>query len=188
MCGRYLFWDSENQDIEQLVSYAEEKLSPEVFRKIALQEVTPGSYCFACVSNASSIHTGIMKWGFSRRGKTVINARSETCFSSLFFNDTRSCVLPCSGYYEWGSSRNKHLITGKKGIQYLGGLYHMEKGEPVFVIVTQPADSSIASIHDRQPLLFDQYSAKLWCNSPSLDVIRNSIRTRTALPIEKDSQ
>ena len=64
MCGRYLFWDSENQDIEQLVSYAEEKLSPEVFRKIALQEVTPGSYCFACVSNASSIHTGIMKWGF----------------------------------------------------------------------------------------------------------------------------
>ena len=64
----------------------------------------------------------------------------------------------------------------------------MEKGEPVFVIVTQPADSSIASIHDRQPLLFDQYSAKLWCNSPSLDVIRNSIGTRTALPIEKDSQ
>lgn len=64
----------------------------------------------------------------------------------------------------------------------------MEKGEPVFVIVTQPADSSIASIHDRQPLLFDQYSAKLWCNSPSLDVIRHSIGTRTALPIEKDSQ
>ena len=184
MCGRYLFWDSENQDIEQLVSYAEEKLSPEVFRKIALQEVTPGSYCFACVSNASSIHTGIMKWGVKRNGRLVINARGETCLTSMFFYGFRPCVLPSCGYFEWDASKTKHLIKAENHkIMYLGELYTMEEGQPVFVIVTQPASPSIEKIHDRQPLIFNHKHAKMWCQNASPSLYQYSLNQRIAIQI-----
>ena len=183
MCGRYLLWESDNQDIEKLVSYAEQKLSPEVFASIALHEVTPGSYCFSCVAAQNTIHTGIMKWGFQRKGKLVINARSETCLTSAFFKNAKPCVLPCTGYYEWDRQKTKHLITGTRGIQYLGGLYHKENGIPVFVVVTQPADPSIVHIHDRQPLLFDKRHAKLWCISPSTQLFSASYQKRNAQPL-----
>ena len=185
MCGRYLFWDSENKDIEQLVTYAEERLDLNTFSKLAVHEVTPGSYCFSCIFDHNRFHTGIMKWGFTKTGKTVINARSETCFTSPFFRDAKPCVLPCSGYFEWDASRTKHLITGKEGIQYLGGLYHIENGIPVFVVVTQPADPSVAKIHDRQPLLFDKPNAIAWCRSASKQLFTMSISNRKAEHIKK---
>ena len=55
-----------------------------------------------------------MQWGYALPdGKRVINARSETCFERPFFRDSKPCVLPASGYYEWSKNpRVKYYFIG----------------------------------------------------------------------------
>ena len=184
MCGRYLFWDAENPDIKALIDYAEEKLPSETAAKLSRSEAVPGSLCFSSVYHNNAMHTGIMKWGVKRNGRLVINARGETCLTSMFFYGFRPCVLPSCGYFEWDASKTKHLIKAENHkIMYLGGLYTMEEGQPVFVIVTQPASPSIEKIHDRQPLIFNHKHAKMWCRNASPSLYQYSLNQRIAIQI-----
>ncbi|MGM9940536.1 MAG: SOS response-associated peptidase family protein [Bulleidia sp.] len=178
MCGRYLFWDSENQNLKKLIDYAEETLPEEQFRKVSKTDACPGNLCFAGVFDrkSSQYRTGLMKWGYGGMKKTVINARNETWRRSPFFLGSQPCVLPCAGYYEWDPSKRKHLIHTDASLMYLGGIWHMENSQPVFVVVTEPADLSILDIHDRQPLLFDRTQALKWCQGMEC----HSIQTRKA--------
>lgn len=180
MCGRYLFWDSINPDLQKLVSYAEEHTE---MKNISIHDAVPGSYCFSCVSSCDGrFHTGLMKWGYPGRGRPVINARSETCLHSYFFENSHPCVLPHCGYYEWDADKNRYLIRASDSrITYLCGLYRIENGIPVFVIVTQPADNSIKDIHERQPVIFDRQHAELWCTTMDEQLFSQSLLKRSAL-------
>lgn len=178
MCGRYLFWDSNNQNLKKLIDYAEETLPEEVFSRVSIKEARPGTLCFAGMydEKCRKYRSGLMKWGYERMKKLVINARSETWQNSPFFHGSQPCVLPCAGYYEWDHAKSRHLIHTGEEILYLGGLYHMENNSPVFVIVTEEADISIRDIHDRQPLLFERNEALKWCQGMECQ----SIQTRKA--------
>ena len=77
--------------------------------------------------------------------------------------ERRRCIVPASWYYEWehltgndGRKRtgDKYLIQPKgSAMTWLCGLYRIENGLPVFVILTREPGEEIRFIHDRMPLI-----------------------------------
>lgn len=103
----------------------------------------------------------VMKWGYSLPdGKVVFNARSESASSRPMFQDgivQRRCLVPAAYYFEWekrGREKIKYAIgQNERGILYMAGIYRLEKGVPVFTILTRSPADSIAFIHDRMPVI-----------------------------------
>jgi putative SOS response-associated peptidase YedK len=115
-----------------------------------------------------------MKWGFSGRS-LLLNARVETAASKPTFKESwerRRCVIPASWYFEWehltGSDGKKHtgdkFMLQPKGstMTWLGGLYRIEEGLPVFVILTREPGEEIRFIHDRMPLILPEDAIDAW--------------------------
>lgn len=182
MCGRYLFLTERNQRLKELAELAKAKLSEETFEKISLFEVFPGCVSFAGIYDPDQMRTVTrpMKWGLrSWNQKLIINARSETCFTSKFFQGCVPCVLPASAYYEWSADKVRYAFTTDEETFYLAGLCRYEDGEPHYVILTEDANEDTAEIHHRQPVIFTYEKAKAWCSSktPAL-LLKDSVQKR----------
>ncbi|MBQ7535081.1 MAG: SOS response-associated peptidase family protein [Stomatobaculum sp.] len=115
-----------------------------------------------------------MKWGFS--GKSLLmNARSETAASRPTFKEAwekHRCIVPASWYFEWehlpgknGRTRTgeKYMIRPKDSeMTWLCGLYRIENGLPVFVVLTREPGEGIRFIHDRMPLILPEKYIDEW--------------------------
>ena len=95
-----------------------------------------------------------------------MNARTETAPVKPTFKEawaSHRCIIPASWYYEWehltgndGRKRTgaKYLIQPKgSDMTWLCGLYRIENGLPVFVVLTREPGDDIRFIHDRMPLI-----------------------------------
>lgn len=118
-----------------------------------------------------------MKWGFSGPKGLLINARAETAAEKPTFREpwaAHRCVIPASWYFEWEhDEKNKAgqkyvLRPEEQGLVWLAGLYRMEDGLPVFVILTRPADECVAWMHDRMPVMLPKAAVSGWI-SPDND-------------------
>ena len=104
-----------------------------------------------------------------------MNARSETAAVKSTFNEDwkrHRCIVPASWYFEWehitDSNGKKH--TGDKymlqpknsSMTWLCGLYRIEEGLPVFVILTREPGEEIRFIHDRMPLIMPEELVPEW--------------------------
>ena len=117
-----------------------------------------------------------MKWGFS--GKTLLmNARAETAAEKPTFQESwerRRCIVPASWYFEWEHLRgndgkthtgDKYMIQPKGStMTWLCGLYRIEEGLPVFVVLTREPGEEIRFIHDRMPLILPENLVNDWIN------------------------
>ncbi|MBQ5330354.1 MAG: SOS response-associated peptidase [Oscillospiraceae bacterium] len=118
-----------------------------------------------------------MKWGFSDKehGRIFFNARSETAAQKPSFSEawvSHRCIIPASFYFEWEhfkSPSGKERTGDKFAIQprsssctWLCGLYRIEEGFPVFVILTREPEGSVKEIHDRMPLILPKEKCSLW--------------------------
>ncbi len=168
MCGRYVFYDQQNAQLKEMIAQAKEKMSAKEFNEISLFEVFPGQKAFAAVYDTTkkAVRIKTMRWGYDNHGKAVINARSETCFTSAFFQDSLPCAIPASSYFEWTKTHQKYEFRCSDETIYLGALAHLEKNEWHFVILTEEAQGGQAEVHSRQPLVFCYEDAKKWCASP----------------------
>lgn len=121
----------------------------------------------------------------------LINARAETAAQKPTFRDAwaaRRCAVPASGYYEWQrpsignelknancNTQNEGAADGKRAasikyavcdperpILWLCGLYRIENGLPVFVILTREPSEELARLHDRMPLILPEEAAREW--------------------------
>ena len=115
-----------------------------------------------------------MKWGFS--GKSLLlNARVETAGTKPTFRDAwakHRCIVPASWYFEWEHLRgndgrtktgDKYMIQPKdSAMTWLCGLYRIEDGFPVFVILTREPGEEIRFIHDRMPLILPENLTGAW--------------------------
>ncbi|MBR1757692.1 MAG: SOS response-associated peptidase family protein [Lachnospiraceae bacterium] len=120
-----------------------------------------------------------MKWGFS--GKTLlVNARSESAAVKPTFKEAwekHRCIVPASWYFEWehkkasdGSVRtgDKYMIQPKNvSVTWLCGLYRIEEGLPVFVVLTREPGEEIRFIHDRMPLILPEDAVDAWIRPDS---------------------
>ena len=115
-----------------------------------------------------------MKWGFTGRS-LLINARSETAACKPTFKESwehRRCIVPASWYYEWehlrgndGRTRtgDKYMLQPKNSsMTWLCGLYRIEEGLPVFVVLTREPGEEIRFIHDRMPLIMPERYIDDW--------------------------
>lgn len=120
-----------------------------------------------------------MIWGFTTPGRNVpiINARAESAAEKPTFREAwekHRCIIPASWYFEWqhlpaedgrSTVRTKYAIQPKDAnITYLCGLYRIENGLPVFVILTKEPSEDVAHIHDRMPMILPKKAIRHWIN------------------------
>ncbi|EUC65281.1 inner membrane AAA protease Yta12-like protein, putative [Rhizoctonia solani AG-3 Rhs1AP] len=126
-----------------------------------------------------------MRWGIQARWcdpntfsfKNPINARSEVVLegSAAIWRSVRGakhCIVVCEGYYEWlkkGSSKAPHYVKHPQGhLLLLAGFYEIVKGtDPprttyTCTILTTEANSQLAFLHDRMPVILSGEQAIKW--------------------------
>lgn len=115
-------------------------------------------------------------WGWNQQSATpfVINAQIEQINEKRMFEkylDFHRCIIPMDGYYEWLKKDQQkipyRIFCKDSAIFGVAGLVKEElnkTGESNlhFVVITRPAVSSIAWIHDRMPLILTQHWEKKW--------------------------
>lgn len=168
MCCRY--WADESPEIREIVEEMNKSPLVEKWHKTTgittYGEIRPTHVVPVIASNRSGVKSVFpMKWGFT--GRTLLmNARTETAPEKATFRDawaSHRCIVPASWYFEWehiigndGKKRtgDKYLIQPKGSpMTWLCGLYRIEDGLPVFVILTREPGEEIRFIHDRMPLI-----------------------------------
>ena len=168
MCCRY--WADESPEIREIVEEMNKSPLVEKWHKTTgittYGEIRPTNVVPVIASNRSGEKSVFpMKWGFT--GRTMLmNARTETAREKATFRDawaSHRCIVPASWYFEWehilgndGKKRtgDKYLIQPKgSSMTWLCGLYRIEDGLPVFVVLTREPGEAIRFIHDRMPLI-----------------------------------
>ena len=135
----------------------------------------------AYVLDSSTKEVGVkrLNWGIPKKNGRIINARSETANTSLFFKDYYRTIIPACGYYEWDKEKNKYYFSTKEKTIYLAALAKQNTPKDQFVILTEEASEPELQIHNRQPILFSKEDAKAWLLGKSYDdSIKNSIHER----------
>ena len=174
MCCRY--WTDKSPELRAIVE--EMNRSPLMDRWDAVTtygEIRPADVAPVVASNRAGARSVFpMKWGFT--GRTLLmNARSETAAEKPTFKEawaSHRCAVPASWYFEW-----EHLTddrgrkrTGDRyklrpaggGLTWLCGLYRIENGLPVFVVLTRAPGDGIRFIHDRMPLILPEAHVGEW--------------------------
>lgn len=158
MCGRYEFQGKDFPDIEKYLA-----------KDLGVREVFPGE----AVPLLTDIEEATeMIWGFSPpwlAGKRVINARQETLLQKPLFVEGflhHRLALPASAYYEWApgpaGQKERFRLGYDQGPFYLAGVGKSFPQGAACVVITTAAHPSIASIHDRMPLLLRDDDLPAW--------------------------
>ena len=181
MCGRFtLTWDEWHRVIDALGIDDEGDVAASYKPRF---NIAPTDQHFIVTSEFERRKGQRARWGLvnrwakdSRRASQRINAKAETVEQSASFREAfqqRRCVVAADGWYEWSgpkSKRQPHWIHPRGGgLLLFAGLYESwyparNQPEVTFTIVTCPANITIASIHDRMPVILDEGGAEDWMN------------------------
>ncbi len=169
MCGRYYVDDTFTEELNAVVKHHGitipegllDPLMPEDLPKEEILDLHPTERPLILAKGTLSR----MHWGYRGMQQLVINARSETAAEKRMFREslqTKRCLIPASGFYEWDHDRNKVTFTGDQGILFMAGLYRMYQGEQEFVILTTAANESMIKTHDRMPCFISEKEIDVW--------------------------
>ena len=185
MCGRYYIDDGiDSGELREIID--------EVNRRSNADQVKTSGEIFPtdtvpiiANSRAMAPSAFAMSWGYSLPdGKRIINARSESAEEKPMFRDgmaQRRCAIPATNYFEWehdGKQKTKYAIRpAGSGLMFMAGIYRVEKGQPVFAILTREPAGSISFIHNRMPVLLPTELVPDWINPKysAGDLLRNAI-------------
>jgi putative SOS response-associated peptidase YedK len=130
----------------------------------------------------------LLRWGLipswakdEKIGYRMINARGETVHEKPSFRAAfkrRRCLIPVDGFYEWkavGEGRSKpkqpfHIRRTDQQVFAFAGLWECwtsPDGSEVesCTIVTTSANSLLAQIHDRMPVILDPDEYDVWLDT-----------------------
>ena len=163
MCGRFFIDDGSTYADAALIIEAM-KLSPG-----SSYDIYPSSEYAVLTSENSRVYK-IKKWGFrtSNESGLIINARAESAAQKpLFRNCLKSsrCIIKMSGFYEWDKYKNKYWFTSENpNLINAAGLHNKFGDGEYFTIITTSANSSVAGIHERMPLILNSDESEIWLN------------------------
>ena len=183
MCGRFAFqgdqWPELVTDIEQPVIGPNYNICP--------KDNSPVIHY-----DSDSLAITSMQWGLRpswSKESTMepINARVETIDSKPMFREAyrqRRCLVPANGWYEWKTTpRGKvpfYHSVANQDVLLMAGIYeHWGEGEQslnTFTILTQESIPEIQHIHNRMPVIIDEWEADSW--------LKNSQQPSTGITIE----
>ena len=163
MCGRYYVDDETAREIEKLVRDLDRRLKME-----RTGDVFPSQNAIILKGEGNHLAAEQMRWGFPgfEKGKLLINARAETALERPTFRESvqdRRCIIPARGFYEWNKSKEKFTFERKETpVLFMAGCYNRYEGQERFVILTTDANSSVAPVHNRMPLILEPEELKDW--------------------------
>jgi putative SOS response-associated peptidase YedK len=117
-------------------------------------------------------------------GNKMINARAESVAEKPAFRqalEKRRCIVPATGFYEWTGApgqKQPHAVTfPDQPVFAFAGLWERWKdasGKPVetFAIVTTDANETVASIHDRMPVIIPVEQADQWLQAETAEAVK----------------
>lgn len=110
-----------------------------------------------------------LRWGFevpwTDGTNELINARSEIVDDRPAFADAwseRPCLVPSSGFDEWGSGRPYRIHRPDDAVFALAGLWNPGSNGGELTILTTAANQDIAGIHDRMPVVLPRSEESTW--------------------------
>jgi putative SOS response-associated peptidase YedK len=126
----------------------------------------------------------IPHWSDSvKAGSRMFNARAETLTSSPAFRDSlrrKRCLVPVEAFYEWrreGTVRQPYTIGRSDGRPLvLAGLWDgwrdpdLDQVRRTFTIVTTSPNDTMATIHNRMPVMLDESDWSTWLDPRSADL------------------
>ena len=120
---------------------------------------------------------GTMRWGFPRkRGGPQINLRDDTAVEAPRFRNLLSrkrCLVVADGWYEWqpqpdGARLPHYIRMPGDGPFGFAAVWNRTPAGLACAILTCPANTAIASIHDRMPVIA-RPPYKQWLDGPLRD-------------------
>lgn len=177
MCGRYNFSAKESKDIQEIVEEVQHLYPDE---QIKFGDIYPTNSAPVIIEQNSRLIPVIQKWGYLHyKGTgTIINARAETITEKPFFRDSffkRRCVVPASGFYEWDSDKRKFMFQDAlNSCLYLAAVYTSFYGIQHFAIITTAANSSVAPVHNRMPVIVPKNQIPAWITNE--DIAKSLLR------------
>jgi putative SOS response-associated peptidase YedK len=134
-------------------------------------------------------HLDLLRWGllpyFTKdptHARRPINARAETVATSGMFRSAfakRRCLVPADAFFEWKtahSGKQPHAIARQDGHPMaLAALWEGFRWPDgiilrTFVIITTNANTVMADIHDRMPVIIEQSDWPVWLGGAEGDV------------------
>lgn len=173
MCGRYtLYIDTDYEEIVNIVNEVEKNIQTPALavqsKPIATGEIFPTNSAPVLLSLNGHAVSEPAVWGFPNYYKkgVIINARAETVPEKPMFRQSfysRRCVIPSTGFFEWDHNKTKYLFRlPDSDIVYMAGLYNEFDGEKRFLILTTGANSSMADVHSRMPVVLTKGNIGNW--------------------------
>ena len=175
MCGRHMI-TSVHEAMARLFEAGLAELGPDVARL----NVSPTEPVPVVVSHDGDRSIVPMRWGllppFYRTvngGPLLINAHAEGIAGKPAFRDAvreRRCLLPADGFHEWQGekrARTPYVIRPRAGgLMAFAGIwqeYRAPEGRiSTCAIVTCPANTALAPIHERMPVVIGREDFALW--------------------------
>lgn len=186
MCGRYYVDDETSREIRKILEQIDAKYENNS-RKSG--EIFPTNTAPILAAYQESIEPELAVWGFPNYNNkgVLINARAETALEKKTFRESlfsRRCIIPCNGFYEWDSSKQKFYFQNREEILYMAGIYNYYQEECRFVILTTAANESMIDIHHRMPVVLEPNEVEEWIlnNNSTSRILRQipPLLTRTA--------
>ena len=192
MCARYtVFTEEEVIEIREIIAEVSRKFGNGA---INTGEISPTNIAPVIAIDGNQIAPIPVSWGFPKwDGKgVIINARSESALQKPMFSkalQTRRCVIPCTGFYEWAhttatdpqtslfpafekprqNSKKVKLHFRRPGekMLYMAGMvdtFMNNDGteKKAFVILTTKASGSMMMFHDRMPVMLSASECEDW--------------------------
>lgn len=177
MCGRYTLASPSPAEVRARFRLAE---SVEVRRRY---NVAPGDEVLAVTTDREGAPRGeLLRWGLvpswakqPDTGLKMINARIETVAERPAFRrsfERYRCLIIADGFYEWraaggGPKLPFHITRDDGGMFAFAGLWsiwHAPDGGKLrtCTILTTAANSAIASLHDRMPVILAPEGEARW--------------------------
>lgn len=157
--------------------------------------VAPTTDVYAVLSDGTARHLDAFHWGLVPRwakdpkiGAKMINARAEglatkNAYKAVFAK--RRCLVPADGFYEWRphptepkGKKQPFFVHRPDGAPYaFAGLWEVWRGpdrdqEPLrsCTIITTSANSVMAAVHDRMPVILPPSAWDAWLDRDNDDL------------------
>ena len=165
MCGRFTSTASPEELMRKFGVTILQNLRPK-------WNVAPSQQALVIARHGLQNEAVMAQWGLppaSAKQSFLINARVETVTEKPTFRDTfhrRRCLVAASGWYEWSAPKTPwHVQLCDGGVMAFGGLLFGPLEQQRFVIMTTRADSGLADIHHRAPLVLAANDFDAWVGS-----------------------
>lgn len=180
MCGRYTLATPDPAAIRDRFPIGE---SVEIRQRF---NVAPGDDVLAVTTDREGAPRGeLLRWGLvpswaksPDTGMKMINARIETVAERAAYRrafERFRCLIVADGFYEWqavpGGPKQPFHITRDDGAPFaFAGLWSIwyapdQSKLRTCTILTTAANSAIASLHDRMPVILEPEAEALWLDS-----------------------